>query len=205
MLGQRGRGFTTAVFGPVAKRFVAWGISPNTVTIVGTAAVVIAAFSLLATGHFIAGSLGVGLIVFTDSIDGQMARLAGTSSAFGAFLDSTLDRIADAAIFLALAIHLWHRDGLWSAWAMWAAVAALPVGAIVSYARARAEAANFQAAVGIAERSDRLLIALAATLLVGLGLPMWVLAGALSYLVFAGLVTITQRIVTVFRQAREMA
>lgn len=203
MLGQHGRGFTRTVFGPVAKRFVAWGISPNTVTFAGTIIFMIAAYALIAPGYFVAGSITVGLIAFTDSIDGQMARLRGQSSAFGAFLDSTLDRFADAALFSALAIHLWHIHTPVGAWAMWAAIATLATGIIVSYARARAEASGFVAAMGIAERSDRLLIALVATLLVGLGLPLWVLAAALSYLAVAGLVTIGQRIGAVARQARE--
>lgn len=205
MLGQRGRGFTRTVFGPIAKVLVEKGVSANTVTFAGTIIFMIAAYALIAPGHLIAGSITVGLIAFTDSIDGQMARLRGQSSAFGAFLDSTLDRFADAALFSALAIHLWHIHTPIGAWAMWAAIATLATGIIVSYARARAEASGFSAAVGIAERSDRLLIALVATLLVGLGLPLWVLAVALSYLGVAGVITIGQRFVSVARQAKEVA
>ena len=200
MLGQHGRGFTRTVFGPLANALVRAGVSPDAVTIAVTIVCTVAALALIAPGFLVAGSLVVGVTVFTDSIDGQMARMTGTSSPFGAFLDATMDRISDGAIFASYALYFAGRSGPVAQWGLIAAIAALTLGAVVPYARARAEASGFSAAVGIAERSDRLLISLLATLLVGLGLPAWVLAAALTYLAAAALITVGQRVSTVRKQ-----
>jgi CDP-diacylglycerol--glycerol-3-phosphate 3-phosphatidyltransferase len=128
-----------------------------------------------------------------------MARIAGTSSKWGAFLDSTLDRVSDAAVFAGLTIYL-ARNG--HVWGVVAGVAALAAGGIVPYARARAEASGYSASVGIAERTDRLIAVLLATFATGLGLPWWVLGAVLGLLAVASFITVGQRIAVVYKQAR---
>lgn len=189
----------TRLFTPVADALLKRGVSPDAVTITGTLAVVVAALWLFPTGHFLAGSLVIGLFVLTDSLDGVMARRAGRSGPWGAFLDSTLDRFGDAAIFTGMV--LWFVGEGDSAWGVGTALACLVLGSIVPYARARAEGLGMTAQVGIAERADRLAAVLVAALLVGLGLPQAVLVVVLALLAVASLVTIVQRMATVRRQA----
>lgn len=202
MLGNHGRGFTRAVFGPVARRFVAWGIAPDAVTVAGTVLVMAAALILFPTGHLAIGALTIGVLALTDSIDGQMARHLGHSSRFGAFLDSTMDRFADAAIFVGLVLYfVGLPEEAWRMTGLVAALACLVLGGLVSYARAKAEGLGMTAKVGIAERADRLIVTLVATLAVGLGAPTAVLAIALILLALASLFTVGQRIASVHHQS----
>ena len=103
-LGSRGRGFATAVFGPVAGLLVRLGVSPDVVTFAGTFAVMTVALVLFPAGHLFLGAVLVAVFALTDSIDGQMARRLGRTGPWGAFLDSTLDRFADGAVFVGLVI-----------------------------------------------------------------------------------------------------
>lgn len=189
----------TRLFTPVADALLKRGVSPDAVTITGAVAVVATALWLYPTGHFLAASLVIAFFALTDSLDGVMARRAGRSGPWGAFLDSTLDRFGDAAIFSGLV--LWFMGEGDSAWGAGAALACLVLGSIVPYARARAEGLGMTAAVGIAERADRLATVLVATALVGLGVPQVVLVVVLALLAVASLVTIVQRMATVRRQA----
>jgi len=196
---NRFRGLMTRVMTPIADLLLRRGITPDAVTITGTLAVVVAALWLYPTGHLLAGTLIIGLFVLTDSLDGTMARRSGRSSSWGAFLDSTLDRFADAAIFAGLVLWFFASgdDRLTGVLAL----ACLVLGSIVPYARARAEGLGMTAAIGIAERADRLLAVLLATLLVGAGLSPRVLTVTLALLAVASAVTIVQRMATVRRQA----
>jgi len=193
------RGFMTRVFTPVARVLLRAGVSPDAVTVTGTVVVVVTSLWAFPTGHLFLGALVVALMALTDSLDGVMARHAGRSGPWGAFLDSTLDRFGDAAIFSGLV--LWFMGEGDSAWGAGAALACLVLGSIVPYARARAEGLGMTAAVGIAERADRLATVLVATALVGLGVPQGVLVVVLALLAVASLVTIVQRMATVRRQA----
>ena len=128
-----------------------------------------------------------------------MARLSGRQGVWGAFLDSTLDRVGDAAIFGGLV--LWFA-GPGANWLMAGlALACLILGMVVSYAKARAEGLGMTCNVGIAERADRLFAVLLATGLVGLGLPLWVLTVVLALLSVASFITVIQRMATVHTQA----
>lgn len=200
---DRLRGFATRFFTPVADRLLRWGVSPDAVTITGTVIVVLAALLLLPTGHLLAGSLVITVFVLTDSLDGVMARRAGRSGTWGAFLDSTLDRFADAAIFLGLTLWFSGRDDAIGDWGLGLALACLVLGSIVPYARARAEGLGMTAKVGIAERADRLVAVLVAIFLVGVGLPAVVLIVVLGLLAVASLITVVQRMATVRAQSRE--
>lgn len=205
-LSSKGRGFATRVFGPVAEFLVRRRVSPDVVTFAGTLAVMTVSFWLLPTGRLLGGALLIGLFALTDTIDGQMARKMGRTGPWGAFLDSTLDRFADGALFAGLVLWgaLADRAGTGPGDPRWAAAAALAclfLGSIVPYARARAEGLGMTAAVGIAERTDRLVVALVATAAVGLGAPVAVLTVALALLAVASAVTVGQRMATVYRQA----
>jgi len=199
---SRLRAGSARALGPVARFLLARGVSPDAVTIAGTLGVVLAALVLLPTGHLTAAALVIAVFALTDLVDGLMARTAGRSGPWGAFLDSTLDRFGDAAIFSGLVVYLARSgDELGAVLGL----ACLALGAIVPYARARAEGLGMTASVGIAERADRLFLVLLAILLVGIGLPAVVLTVVLGLLAVASAVTVVQRMATVHRQAAERA
>jgi CDP-diacylglycerol--glycerol-3-phosphate 3-phosphatidyltransferase len=199
MLNKYARALFTKIFTPVARLFLKLGISPDVVTIVGTLGVCFGALAFYPRHEFFWGTLVITAFVFSDTVDGVMARMSGRSGKWGAYLDSTLDRVGDSAIFGGLV--LWYagrgNDILMAALAL----ACLILGSVVSYAKARAEGLGFTADVGIAERADRLVSVLVVTGLVGLGLPEVVLTVVLALLAVASLVTVFQRMLLVRRQA----
>ena len=206
MLGNHGRGLTKALFTRPALALGRLGVTPNMLTVTGTALSVTAAVTLLPKGHFVAGPLVLLVVLVADSFDGILARATGRSSVFGAFLDSTMDRLADGAVLGSLAAWaaLTMPPGPLRTVTVAAALAAIILGATVPYARARAESIGATAKVGIAERTDRLLVALGATFIVGLGAPPWVLTIALVYVAIASFITVVQRVWTVYRQTQRM-
>ncbi len=150
-------------------------------------------------GELLIGVLVIAAFVFSDLIDGAMARASGRSSPFGAFLDSTLDRVGDGAIFGGLALYFAGPGD--SDLYLSLSLVCLLMGAVTSYTRARAESLGFDAKVGIAERSDRLVLILLMTGLCGIfDLPI-LLELALWVLAVASTVTVVQRIWVVRRQA----
>ena len=183
----------TRLLTPVGQALARTPITPNVITITGTAGVVAGALWLFPTGHLFAGTMVCTGFVLADMLDGALARVKGTSGAWGAFLDSTLDRIADAAVFAGLAVWL-TRTG--QGVVAGGAVVCLVVGGLVSYAKARAEGLGARCDVGIAERTERLLIGLVAAGLSGLGVP-YVLAIGLWVLAALSLVTFGQRVLAV--------
>lgn len=172
---------------PVGRALARTPVTPNMLTVTGTVGMTAGALSLFPTGHLFAGAMVCTGFVVADMLDGTLARIQGTTGVFGAFLDSTLDRISDAAVFAGIAIWLatGGHDRLLAAVALFCLVA----GLLVSYAKARAEGVGLSCDVGIAERTERLLIGLAAIGLAGLGVPyvlstgLWILA-ALSAFTF---------------------
>ena len=203
MLNRYARAFFTKVFTPVARLFLALGISPDIVTIAGTVGVCVGALAFYPRHEFFWGTVVITAFVFSDTIDGVMARLSDRTGSWGAYLDSTLDRIGDAAIFGGLV--LWYagqgNDDFMAALAL----ACLILGSVVSYAKARAEGLGMTANVGIAERADRLVAVLLATGLVGLGVSELLLTAVLALLALASFVTVLQRMLTVRRQALDAA
>ncbi len=181
---------------PLALRLLSWRISADMVTIAGTVAVVCAA-TLIACGQLTAGAISVAVFALADVLDGTMARLSGRAAPWGAFLDSTLDRVADAAVFAALVVWF-HTESDERGFGL--AVAALAAIGLVPYARARAEGLGASAPDGIAARADRLGLTLAAVLAVGLGAPVWVLHLALVILLLGIAATVGQRVLAVRRQ-----
>lgn len=203
MLSRYARAVMSAVFTPVARALVRRGVSPDVVTVLGTLGVVLAALLLLPAGHLVVGPLVITAFVLSDTLDGVMARMTGRSGPWGAFLDSTLDRVGDAAIFLGVA--LWCLGDGASPAAGVLALVCLVLGSVVSYAKARAEGLGMTADVGIAARADRLVAVLAATFFVGLGAPTPLLVVVLAVLAVLSAVTIGQRVATVRRQASALA
>ena len=207
---ERFRAFWTGVWAPLGDLLLRLGVSPNTVTLVGTLGVCAGALVCFPQGWLLAGVLVIVVFVFSDMIDGYMARTSGQVSLFGSFLDSTLDRIGDAAIFGGLAMYyVGPGDNRW-----WAALAVycLSMGSVTSYARAKAESLGMQAKVGIAERADRLVAILlvtgAADLVNRLGVgkdALWAIPVALGVLAVASTITVVQRVMVVRDQARAMA
>jgi CDP-diacylglycerol--glycerol-3-phosphate 3-phosphatidyltransferase/CDP-diacylglycerol--inositol 3-phosphatidyltransferase len=197
---ERFRAFWTKVFSPVARLFLRLGISPDAVTIVGTVGVCTGALVFFPRGDFLIGVLVCTAFVFSDLIDGHMARLSGSSTKWGAFLDSTLDRFGDAAIFAGLALYYAGpgESRLLTGLAMYCLV----LGSVTSYARARAESLGMEAKGGIAERADRLVAILVMTGLAGIfDLPV-LIPITLGVLALASTVTVVQRMLLVRDQAR---
>ncbi|WP_299165108.1 phosphatidylinositol phosphate synthase [uncultured Arthrobacter sp.] len=195
MLNKYARSFFTSLFTPLATLLLRWKVSPDAVTVVGTVGVAGGALIFYPLGELFWGTVFITLFVFSDVVDGIMARIQGRSGSWGSFLDSTLDRIADGALFAGVAIWFFLGGGN-SAIAV-SALACLVLGMIVSYARAKAESLGFTANVGIAERAERLVSVLVVTGLTGLGLPEVVLLAVLVLLALASIITIVQRIMTV--------
>ncbi len=199
MLNRYARALLTRLLGPVAAGLLRLGVSPDVVTVVGTLGVSGAALLLYPTGHLLAGTLVISVFVFSDALDGIMARASQRSGPWGAYLDSTLDRVADAAVFGGLV--LWFSGGGDHRATAVLALACLVLGGVVSYAKARAEGLGMTADVGIAERAERLVAVLVATGLVGLGLPRVLLTVVLVLLALASAVTVVQRMLAVRSQA----
>lgn len=189
------------VLGPVGQALARTPLTPNAITIIGTVGVVASALSLYPTGHLFAGTVICTVFVLFDMLDGALARVKGTSGPFGAFLDSTLDRVADAAIFGGLAIFfVLHGHGRGDRVMAAVALFCLVSGALVSYAKARAQGLGLNADVGIAERPERMVIGLVAIGLSGLGVP-FVLPVGLWLLAAISAVTFGQRVLAVRRSA----
>jgi CDP-diacylglycerol--glycerol-3-phosphate 3-phosphatidyltransferase len=199
MLNRHARGFFTALFTPLARWLLKIGISPDAVTVVGTLGVVVGALVFYPLGQLWWGTLFITAFIFSDVLDGIMARMRDAGGRWGNFLDSTLDRVADGALFAGLAI--WFFAGGDDVVIAVGAMVCLVLGMVVSYARAKAESLGFTANVGIAERAERLVSVLVVTGFTGLGLPHIVLQVTLALLATASLVTIIQRVATVRRQS----
>ncbi len=201
MLNLHGRARIAKAVGPLGARLARAGITPNAITLVGTVGVVAGALIFFTRGWWFSGTLVIWAFVMFDLLDGAVARAGGTVSAFGGILDSSCDRVADAAVFGALAWYFARHD---QPALLAASLLCLVLGSLTSYIRARAEAAGLTATVGIAERAERLIIVLVGTGLSGspFGVP-YVQAGALWVLVAASTITVIQRVATVHRQSRE--
>jgi CDP-diacylglycerol--glycerol-3-phosphate 3-phosphatidyltransferase len=200
VLNIHARAAVSKALTPLGARLAAAGVSPNAITVVGTLGVVVSALVLFTSGWWFTGTMLIWGFVMLDLVDGAVARAGGTATPFGGVLDSTCDRIADAAVFGCIG---WFFALHHQRWMLLAALLCLVLGSLTSYIRARAEAAGMNATVGIAERAERLIIVLVGTGLSGehLRVP-YVQAIALWGLVGASTITVTQRLVTVYRQSQ---
>jgi CDP-diacylglycerol---glycerol-3-phosphate 3-phosphatidyltransferase len=207
MLNKYARAFFTRVLTPFAAFLLRIGVSPDAVTLVGTGGVVAGALVFFPRGSFFWGTLVITAFVFSDLVDGNMARQSGTSSVWGAFLDSTLDRVADAAVFAGIA--MWYAGKGDNLLLCAVALFCLASGQVVSYTKARAESLGLKCDVqGLVERAERLVVTLVLAGLSGLhefGVPYieWLLPIALWLIAVGSLITVFQRILTVRREAAE--
>jgi CDP-diacylglycerol--glycerol-3-phosphate 3-phosphatidyltransferase len=183
---------------PLARGLLRLHVSPDAVTLAGTLGTCVGALVFFPREQWLWGTLVIVLFVGSDLLDGTMARMSGRSGPWGAFLDSTLDRVADGAVFGGVVLGLAHAGDFTTAAA---ALAALVGGAVVSYAKARAESIGVECNVGIMERAERLILLILATFLTGLGVP-YVLPVAIWILVVLTWVTVAQRILHVRNELR---
>lgn len=188
----------TRVITPAARGLLRIGMTPNGVTIVGAVGVVASAFYFYVDSRFFIGSLVVAVFILSDLFDGTMARISEQgSSPWGGFLDSTIDRITDSSIIVALLLGLnKSQDPL-----IPVVLVALVTGILVPYIRAKAESMDLECSGGLAERTERLVIAILAIGLHGLNVP-YALAIGMWLLAILGAVTVIQRILIVRNAVR---
>ena len=187
----------TRVITPLCRGLLKAGITPNVMSALGGLGSSASAILLFGTGHFFAAAIVTTLFVLFDLLDGTMARISNSSSRWGALLDSTLDRVSDAAILGSVAYWLSRsNDRL-----VPVVLTVLILGSLISYIKARAEGLDIECNGGIAERTERLIIILLTTGLHGIGIS-HVLAVGLWILVALSLVTVVQRLAIVYKGSR---
>jgi CDP-diacylglycerol---glycerol-3-phosphate 3-phosphatidyltransferase len=199
VLGINARPKVAKVLAPVVSQLARAGVTPDMVTVTGTLGSIAGAVFLIGTGHLFWGAVTVTLLVLLDMLDGALARARGGGSLFGAVLDSTGDRAADAAIFASLA--WWFSGGGDNRLLVLLALVCLVLGVLTSYIKARAEGVGLTADVGMVERTERLILVLTGTGLSGLGVP-YALHVALWVLLVGSAITVGQRFAAVRRASR---
>jgi CDP-diacylglycerol--glycerol-3-phosphate 3-phosphatidyltransferase len=188
------------LFNPIVRGLARTPVTPNMITVAGTVGVSAASLWLLPIGELFPGAFIATCFVFTDMLDGQLARIKGNSGKYGAFLDSTMDRFADAAIFGGITIWFMRTNHLLAVVSLFC----LAAGLSVSYVKARAEGLGLNADVGLIERPERMIIGLTSIGLSGLGIPyvlpigMWGLAAGTA-------LTLCQRMRAVYVDAKSQA
>lgn len=182
---------------PVANWMVRKGVHPNTITVVGTLCTV-GGGVIYATGHIRTGGWFLGLTALFDVLDGTVARRSNRSSTFGAFLDSTLDRLADGFVLGGLAVFYATSTMNRSVPMMIIALFGLVGAFLTSYTRARAEALGLDAKVGLLQRPERVVLLSAPQAFFGLVFHGWVLALIITILSVTAWITVIQRVVYVY-------
>lgn len=196
---------------PLAKALISIGLTANAVTVIGTIGTIVVAFVTGITGWLFAGAVVLTLLVLADSLDGSIAKLTTGDTQFGAFLDSTLDRIADWALLAGVIVFfILHADWWYDisrsspdyiSWVgVGAAMVSMMTSFVTSYARARAESVGFEVKNGIATRADRLVIILVGMAITGLTHHGLWLAIDMVLLAVLGVVTVFQRVLEARRQ-----
>ncbi|WHT17170.1 CDP-alcohol phosphatidyltransferase family protein [Crossiella sp. CA-258035] len=199
MLNIFARASVSRVTDPVGSWLLRRGLTPNAITVLGTTGTVLSALWFLPRGELLLGTVVVTLFTLFDLIDGAMARAQGNGTRFGAVLDASCDRIADGALFAAIAwwAFVEAQDRALGA----AALLCLVTAQVISYVKARAEATGLSADGGLVERAERLILALVGTGLTGLDVP-YALDIALWLLAALSVLTVGQRLHAVYRSAK---
>jgi CDP-diacylglycerol---glycerol-3-phosphate 3-phosphatidyltransferase len=187
----------TRAITPLCSGLLRAGITPNLMSAIGGVGSSISALFLFGSGHFFAGAIVTTLFVLFDLLDGTMARLSGTTSRWGALLDSTLDRISDASILGAMAYWFSHSHDR----NIPLLLSVLILGSLISYIKARAEALDIECDGGIAERTERLIIILISSGLSGLGIA-YIFSIGIWLLLILSIITVFQRMVIVYKGSR---
>jgi len=185
-----------AVMTPPVKLLWRLHVSPDAVTWTGTALVVAASLLTIPRGLLWQGGLLVLVLVLSDGLDGQLARMSGQSTKYGAFLDSSLDRVADGGLFGAIILYFAGpgHSQIWAGIALWALMA----GQVTSYVKARGESLGLDANGGLAARADRIVVAFLGLVLAGIGVP-YALHVAVLLLALLGTWTVGQRMMRAWR------
>jgi CDP-diacylglycerol---glycerol-3-phosphate 3-phosphatidyltransferase len=197
VLNAKIRGMWDKGMRPVGGFVGRTGITPNQITLLGVAVQGVASY-LIVVNRLVGAGFVLIAAALLDTIDGAVAKARGLTSSFGAFLDSTMDRLSDALVFLPIAWLYLAEPTAEQADQQWVAAVALVtlvLSFLVSYAKARAEGLGFDCNVGLIERAERLIIMIVALVFSALLPP------ALVVLAIASLVTLGQRIAHVRRQA----
>jgi CDP-diacylglycerol--glycerol-3-phosphate 3-phosphatidyltransferase len=197
MISSSLKPMVTKLINPVARLALRIGLTPNGVTLLGTLGLATCALYFLPRGQLFIGTISICFFSLSDLFDGAMARLSQRgASKWGGFLDSTLDRISDAALHFGVAIYLIRKSDPLA----YIVLLAMVLGFLISYIRAKAESLGIDCSIGIAERTERLLIALTAVGLSGLGVGYALSIGFWALLIL-GVITVMQRIYVVKRAA----
>jgi CDP-diacylglycerol--glycerol-3-phosphate 3-phosphatidyltransferase len=189
----------TRLINPVVKAAVRLGITANAVTIAGGLGTVASALYFYPRGDLFLGTMFISFFALSDLFDGAIARLTGgEGTSWGGFLDSTIDRVTDSAILIGALLYFLGEDKTVALFVL----ISLVVSGLIPYIRAKAESMKVECSGGIAERTERLIIALTAIGLYGLGVD---LAAIIGFILLAslGVVTVIQRIVIVYLALRK--
>ncbi|MBM3704126.1 MAG: CDP-alcohol phosphatidyltransferase family protein [Actinobacteria bacterium] len=185
----------TRVVEPTARALTKRKVTPNQVTLVGAIGTCATSLIFFTRGELFVGTIAMLIFIFSDLVDGTMARLSGASSKFGAFLDSTSDRVVDATLIGSITYYLFTIDDSLQIVAWFA----LTGGFLVSYVKARAEASGFTCEGGFAERPERTIILLVSTGFAGLGVG-YILAAGIWLIAITSFLTVGFRVIQVWRQ-----
>lgn len=190
----------TRLINPVVKGAVRIGITANGVTIAGAIGTVGSALYFYPRGDFFVGTLVICFFALSDLFDGAIARLTnGTGTTWGGFLDSTIDRVTDAAILIGALLYIADRDST----AALLILISLVTGGLIPYIRAKAESMSIECSGGIAERTERIVLSLSAIGFYGLGVDTALLIG-FGLLSALGVITVAQRMVIVYRALKKV-
>lgn len=197
MIANRFKAPVTVVITPLCRFLLRVGVTPNGLTVFGALGSVGASLYFFPHGDFFIGTLVVALFALSDLFDGTMARISERgSTTWGALIDSTLDRLTDAAICAGILIYFFQQEG--NSLTVLLSLIALITGSLIPYIRARAESLGIDCSVGIAERAERLIALLVSTGLYGLGVSFAIDIG-LALIGVLGVITIAQRLHVVAR------
>ena len=199
MLGANARAAVGRFWAPVVATLLRAGVTADAVTVTGTLGAVAGAVFLIGNGQLFWGAFAVTLFVLLDMLDGALARARGGGSVFGAVLDSTGDRAADAAVFAALA--WWFSGDGDNRLIVALSLVCLVLGVLTSYVKARAEGMGLKVEVGVVERTERLILVLVGTGFTGLGIP-YALHVCLWLLLVGSAITVGQRFAAVRSQSQ---
>lgn len=181
---------------PMGRKLVSVGVTPDVITLIGTACSIAAALTLFPLGYLFWGALVIWFFVMFDMLDGATARARGGGTRYGAVLDATCDRVADGAIFSGLAWWAFYRldDTTATRLLLVATVICLVTSQVISYAKARAEASGLNGDGGMIERPDRLIIVLVGAGFTGIFDQPWIVFAAMWILAVGSVITVGQRV-----------
>ncbi|MEO6330965.1 MAG: CDP-alcohol phosphatidyltransferase family protein [Gemmatimonadaceae bacterium] len=195
-LWERVKNGALRLLDPVAEALARMGVSPNALTTIGAVFTVAAAVAF-GFGHIMLGGWVLSLTAFFDVLDGRVARRANRATVFGAFYDSTLDRVGDGALMAGLTMFYATSPRFASVPLMIVCLVGMVGTFVISYTRARAEALGIDAKVGFLQRPERFVLLSAPQALFGLALGGKVLAGIVILLAVTAWITAIQRILFV--------